>query len=69
MKKGTYYIKVSADGLFRFRYRFTKVKQPKNTKQTKALNIKKGKTVKGILCFCYCEEPYRFRRQLEDVSL
>ena len=26
VKKGTYYIKVSADGLFRFRYRFTKVK-------------------------------------------
>ncbi len=49
VKKATYYIKVSADGLFRFRYRFTKVKQPKNTKQTKALNIKKGKTVKGIL--------------------
>ncbi|WP_168354750.1 hypothetical protein [Hominisplanchenecus murintestinalis] len=50
VRKGTYYIKMKdASGLIQFRYRFTKMKTAKNTKQSKAQSVKKGKTVKGIL--------------------
>lgn len=50
VKKGTYYLKASnSDGMVMFRYKFNKVKASKNIKQSKAVNIKKGKTVKGIL--------------------
>lgn len=49
VRKGTYYIKATDDGLFQFRYRFTKMKTSKNVKQSKAVSVKRGKTVKGIL--------------------
>ena len=49
VRKGTYYIKATDDGLFQFRYRFTKMKTSKNVKQSKAMSVKRGKTVKGIL--------------------
>ncbi len=49
VRKGTWYIKVTDSGLFQFRYRFTKMKTSKNVKQSKAVSVKRGKTVKGIL--------------------
>ncbi len=50
VKKGTYYLKATnKDGIVVARYKFSKVKTLKNTKKSKAISIKKGKTAKGIL--------------------
>ena len=53
VKKGTYYIKVDNKGsegeVCSLRYTFEKIKLNKNTKRSKAADLKKGKKVKGIL--------------------
>ena len=46
------------------RYKFSKVKTKKNTKKSKAVSIKKGKTVKGVLT---AEESKRTSRWYKIV--
>lgn len=48
VKKGTYYIKLTNDGEFRLRYTLETVKEKNNTKKSRAVNLKKGKTEKGV---------------------
>ena len=48
VKKGTYYIKLLNDGTFRLRYTLETVKGKNNTKKSRAVNLKKGKTEKGV---------------------
>lgn len=49
--KGTYYIKTSSvtGGLYDIMYKFQKVKEKSGSKKSKAVTIKAGKTVKGVL--------------------
>lgn len=51
VSKGTYYIKTraSSDGMYNVRYTFTKVSEKSGSKKAKAVNIKKNKTIKGVL--------------------
>lgn len=51
VSKGTYYIKtrVSSDKLYNVKYSFTQVKEKSGSKKSKAVTIKKNKTVKGVL--------------------
>ena len=51
VKKGTYYIRTrsKASGIYSVKYSFTKVKEKSGAKKSKAVEIKKGKTVKGVL--------------------
>lgn len=52
LKKGTYYIRVknsSTDAqIYKMRYTFEKMKVAKNVKQSKAVDLKKGKTAKSM---------------------
>ena len=52
-KKGTYYIKIEntssfSGAMFKIRYAFEKIKVNKNTKKSKAVELKNGKASKGI---------------------
>lgn len=48
VKKGTYYIRVDTDGEFQIRSTFETIKEKNNTNKAKAVNLKQGKTEKGM---------------------
>ncbi|MCI8489797.1 MAG: hypothetical protein HFJ04_06055 [Lachnospiraceae bacterium] len=53
LKKGTYYLRIKnislyKGGVCRMRYTFEKIKIASHTKKSNAINLKKGKAVKGI---------------------
>ena len=49
VKKGTYYVKMTHNGSYQLRYTFKPVKIKNNGKASKAIQLKKGKTEKGLL--------------------
>lgn len=51
VKKGTYYVAVRGTGAYRLRYSFSAVSEKSGSKQKKAVKIKKGKTIKGLVLY------------------
>lgn len=48
VKKGTYYLKLENAGDYKIRYTFEQIGTKNNTKKSKAINLKRGKTDKGL---------------------
>lgn len=51
VKKGTYYIGTKSSDIVRLKYHFTAVKEKSGTSKKTAVNIKKGKTAKGLVLY------------------
>ena len=48
-KNSVYYLRVKAEGAVDIKYKLTKVKESSGSKKSKAMSIKKNKTIRGII--------------------